>query len=627
MNNIKTFVQTLLMALIVAGLSACGGTSVEELDPILDDAQSVSCITSDSPTPPPGCGTLFVGVTDADGDFLTYNVAISGIELTRLDGTQVSIMPNPEMVNFVDYVELSELAAAATIPTGVYTQVVMTVDYSNADIAVEKNAEPVEALMLDEQGDPLTTQALTLQLDSSNLLIVGRNRPALLELDFNLAASHHIDLETTPVSITTEPYLTAEIDPVESKEFRIRGPLISVAQADNAFRIALRPFHRRDGRRGGVNVSINDTTNFEINNQIFVGEAGLEAMQNLAVGTPTMTFGVFNRLENRFTALNVMAGTSVPGADKDAAKGVIVARDGNRLRVKGATLIRQDSEVTFGDEIDVVISDATRVFKSRQLDDAVNSQSLSVGQAITVLGEMQTTEDGIVLDASQGAVKMRMTFASGHALERDNAWLNIDLQALQGRLPETYDFSGTGIDASFDADPQNYEVSIDNLVMSSVAAGDPIRVSGFVSDFGSAPADFKAYNVINYANSRSQVFVNWPDATQEPAFSEISPQSLTINIPVDVDGGVYKLIQGGIRTDLTTLSAAVSIQPLAERGIYSIRTGDSIMVFSNFADFVTELQAKLNASYRIDLMHAVGGFSRQTHQLSTLKLHVKLTTN
>jgi hypothetical protein len=179
MNNMKTFLQSILIAVIIVGLSACGGSSIEDLAPLNDEPQSVNCLTSDSPTPPPGCGTLFVGVTDADGDFLTYNVAISGIELTRLDGTQVSVMPSSEMVNFVDYVELSELAAAATIPTGVYTKVVMTVDYSNADIAVEKNAEPVEALMVDENGEPLTTQALTLQLDSSNQLVVGRNRPAL----------------------------------------------------------------------------------------------------------------------------------------------------------------------------------------------------------------------------------------------------------------------------------------------------------------------------------------------------------------------------------------------------------------------------------------------------------------
>ncbi len=58
-----------------------------------------------------GCGALILGLTDGDGDFLTYNVEISGVELTRADGTQISVMPTSQRVDFVNYIELSELAA------------------------------------------------------------------------------------------------------------------------------------------------------------------------------------------------------------------------------------------------------------------------------------------------------------------------------------------------------------------------------------------------------------------------------------------------------------------------------------------------------------------------------------
>ncbi len=616
----------LLITFFLISLSACGGGNGGGDEPLLEEVAVVaesSCITSDAQNTSNNCGTLLVGITDADGDFLSYTVEVTGLELTRSDGTQVSVMPSNQAVNFAEYVEVSELATAATIPVGIYTSGSITIDYTNADIQVEKDGEAVMANMVDAEGVSLTFETLQLQFDENNQLVIARGRPAMLGIDFNLAASHTVNLESEPVTVTTEPFIVAEIDPIENKEFRVRGPLISVSEEESLFRIAVRPFHRDDGRFGGIDVQTNDDTNFEVNGIAFVGAEGLTQMADLESGTPTVTLGNFDRAADQFLAITVIAGSGVPGADRDAARGVIVARQGNVLTLKGASLIRQDGDVSFSDEITVLIDTTTLVSKNRRLQDDVNIDDLSIGQAVTVLGTISQQDDSTTIDATEGAIRMRITSASGHAISEDGLTLTMSLQALQGRTPDTYDFTGTGISPDFDADAENYEVSIENLMVTNVSENDPIRVSGFINEFGAAPADFNALTVINYAESRSQILVNWPTGDTVVAFSEISSETLVINTNNEGEG-VYKLVQGGIRTDLTSFDAPVTILPVADRGFYSIKTADGITGFSNFADFTSALQLELDEGGSIDLMHSVGGFSNENKTLSAIKIAIKL---
>jgi len=631
MLKLTNALKGLSITLFVLSLTACGGgAGVDISDSAANDdpvAQSESCTTSDDENLSDGCGTLLVGVTDADGDFLNYTVTVTGLELTRADGTQVSVLPASQPVNFAEYVDVSELATAATVPVGIYTSGTITIDYSEADIQVEKDGEALPANMVDDEGNSLNSVTLAIELDEGNRLIVARRRPAMLEIDFNLAASHTVDLEANPITVTTEPFIVAEVDPVFAKEFRVRGPLLRVNETESFFRIAVRPFHRRDGRYGGVNVHSDDGTTYEIDGESFSGSDGLAQMATLGEGTPTITFGAFSRVDDQFTAKMVVAGSSVPGATRDAARGVIVARNGNRLIVRGASLIRRSADVTFDDQINVIIAETTKVSKNRRLNDSVTIADLSVGQAVTILGDIEL-QDGadipVTLDASDGAIRMRITHASGHVNSEDGLILAMNLQALQGRRPGTYDFTGTGMDETFDATADNYEVSIEALTISNIETNDPVRVAGFISEFGTAPADFDALTVINYAESRSQIFVNWPTGDAVTAFSEITSESLTINTDNEGEGAVYKLIQGGIRTDLTSFDEAVKIVPLKERGFYTIKTADGIISFSNFADFTNILALKLNQGSSIDLMHAVGGFSTNNKTLSALKIAIKL---
>ncbi len=625
-NTHKRLFRIVLLPFFALLLSACGGggdgavidTPVAVLPP--DD-----CVTADTVNSSDSCGTLLVSLTDADGDFLTYTVSITNIDLTRRDGTLVSLLPTPQAVDFTDYLDLSELTTAATIPAGIYTTGTITIDYSNADIQVEKDGAAVAANMVDENGDPLTSQTLRLQIDEENNLVITRARAALMEFDFNLSASHSVDLTSDPVTVTTEPFVIVEVDPVDSKEFRIRGPLISVDETQSLYRIAVRPFHGTSDRLGGVNVFIDDETNFDIDGEAFVGNAGLTQMATLEERTATIAFGEFNRAAAKFTAKIVLAGSSVPGSDSDAARGVIVARNENTLTIKGASLIREDGTVTYQDEITVLIADTTTVRKPRRIQDEVTIADLSIGQAVTVHGTYISDNSGTVLDATTGAVKMRLTFASGHAIDSTTGQLTLDLQAINGRRPDLFDFSGTGIDPSFDADPANYEVSFANMMANNIQANDPVRVAGFVAPFGTAPDDFDAVVIADYADARSQLVIDWPEGETVVAFTEITAETMTVNIENDVEGGIYKLIQGGIQTNLSSFESPVTIQPRATRGIYALKTSTGVSVFSNFADFTAELQQKVDQGMIIDKMHATGGFTADTSTFSALKLAIKMS--
>ena len=68
-----------------AGVSGCGG-GVGSGSPMSSMA--------------PASGVAMVTLTDAPGDFLSYQLAVVSLKLTRADGTAVEILPAPSKVEF-----------------------------------------------------------------------------------------------------------------------------------------------------------------------------------------------------------------------------------------------------------------------------------------------------------------------------------------------------------------------------------------------------------------------------------------------------------------------------------------------------------------------------------------------
>ena len=171
----------------------------------------------------------------------------------------------------------------------------------------------MRANVVGANGAPLGVTELDIELAAREHLVITRGRAALLALDFDLAASHDVDLAQSPPVVKARPYIVAEIEPVAEKELRLRGALVSTDVAGSSYTVDVRPWFRPDGAHGRVTVHTTASTSFEIDGVPATGAAGLAALAAKPAGTMTVAFGTLSTQERRFTAEIVHAGDSVSG--------------------------------------------------------------------------------------------------------------------------------------------------------------------------------------------------------------------------------------------------------------------------------------------------------------------------
>ncbi len=482
-----------LLALIFGtglGLSACGGGG-----------------DTDTTAADSGSGEVVVALTDAEGDFATYTVDVVSLTLTKANGVVVETLPLNTRVDFAQYTEMTEFLTAATIPSGIYVKGSLVLDYSNADIWVENaagDAVQVDTLV-DTDGTPLTTLAVSVRLEGRNQLPIAPGIPAHLTLDFDLKASNTVSFDAQGVpSATVEPFLLAEVEAEHNKTHRLRGPLKQVDVAASKFQVYMRPFRHRIAEHqrhfGVLNVFTDNETVYEIDGINYQGEAGLAALELTQQFTGVIVIGDIHRQPRRFRATQVYAGSSVPGGDLDVVKGSVMARSGNTLTVRGATLQRTDGSAIFNDAVTVQLADSTTVSKQLSMEPAASSD-ISIGQRVAVFGTLTNTDiDALELDAANGHVRMELSSVHGSraaALVDAQFPFVVNVTSINGRNADLYDFTGSGTDAVNDADPASYEINTGVLDVSAIVTGTPVAVRGHVTAFGRAPADFDAWTVVD----------------------------------------------------------------------------------------------------------------------------------
>jgi len=601
-------------ALILASCGGGGGAAGNQAPPV-----NQACTAST-------CGTLLVGLTDADGDFLSYAVDVVSLSLETANGRVVQALPVRQRVDFAEIVDLTELVTAATIPNATYVRASITLDYANADVSVESNGAPVAATVVDENGAPLGTVTLNLVLDNRNHVFIAPGRPALLQLDFDLAASHTVDLSTTPATATAEPFIVATLEPVEDKDLRVRGPLVSVDTNASSYVIDLRPFDHLSARLGQFTVNTTATTAFEINGVEFEGAAGLAQMAGLAAGTPTAAFGVLDLPSRTFTASDVMAGDSVPGPRFDVVRGSVIARTGDELTVRGGTVVRRDGSVRFfrGD-ITVLVGPDTKVTRDGGGRNLLRPAAISVGQRINAFGQVTaSTTDAITLDATQGRVRMKLTHLLGTVLDAQPGQVTMDLFAIDRLRPSAFDFTGTGTSSANDADPANYEVATGVLPIAALLADQPVRVFGFVTPFGLAPPDFVGRTVVDFSAMRAVLGVGWTEAGTAAPFLSMGADGLVID-QNNTDLGTRHHIKIGPRiVDLTQLAQAVTVAPASGRTLFALGEPGNVEVFREWQPFVDRLAAKLGGGAKARAMFANGRYDAGSFTLTANYVAVAL---
>ncbi len=577
-------------------------------------------------------GELAISLTDAVGDFGAYTVDVLNLTLTKANGAQVSTMPQSARIDFAQYTEMTEFLTAASVPSGAYIAATMTLDYTNADIWVEDDSgDNIQVqTIVDQEGNPVTTLTVTVQLEGRNRLVIAPGIPAHLLLDFDLKATNQVTFDQGTPTLTVDPFLVADVNRMPNRWHRIRGALDAVDTSQSSFSLFLRPFFcplaGHDRPYGSRTVLTDEQTLFEVNGTVYEGSDGLQAMAALDPLTAVVALGDLKFEPLRFEASQVYAGSSVPGGDSDVVKGSVLARQGDTLTVKGATLIRDDSTVVFNDQVTVLLGDDTVVYRQFSAD-PFDKDDISVGQRVAIFGTL--TDDNplsLEMDATEGAARMLFTTLRGTTVAVDEqdatAQLTMDLQSINHRRIEIFDFSGTGIDATNDADPESYQIATGTLDLSALQIDGPVKVRGFVEPFGQAPADFAAQTIVTVDDLRTLMKVDWRPPTGE-AFSTLSAEQIVLNL--DGAGHFHHLVRGWILTDLTDLAQAPSVVPEGDGGgMFVIRLHGSVQVFLEFDAFVEALTQWIDDGQLVNKFEAVGVFDDAAAALTVGVVEIKL---
>jgi hypothetical protein len=579
-------------------------------------------------------GDLVVSLTDAEGDFASYTVDLASLTLTKANGAVVSTLPLTSRLDFAQYTDMTEFLTAATVPSGVYVEARMVLDYSNAAIWVEDAAGDLVQVdtILDENGDPVEQVEVAVQLEDRNRLAITPGVAAHLQLDFDLKATNTVTFDGAgAATVAVDPYLIADVNRADTKIHRIRGLLSTVDPTDNAFTVVVRPFYAAltgsHSRFGRLDVTTDGETLFDINGADFQGADGLDAMQGLDPLTAVVAVGDLKFNPLRYEADQVYAGSSVPWGDQDIVSGSVVAREGDVLTVKGATLVRSDGSVIFHDLVSVTVGDATRV--SRQLSvERYTIDAISIGQRVTVFGTLSDdTLPGLALDATGGHVRMKLTTVRGSVVSLqpsdDTAQLGLDLQSINLHRAGIFDFSGTGVTDENDADPTSYEINTGTIDLESITAGDPVKVRGFVHPFGAAPQDFDALTIINAVDLYAFLKVRWAPSSAA-AIDSVSADGLTLNL--DGVGLPHHVFRGWVLTDLTETAQPPVVAPReAGRGLFILRLDGVVQVFLAFGDYAGELEQYLASGWQVRTIWARGDYDDSLATLSAdlVDIHLK----
>jgi hypothetical protein len=615
----------------MALMTACGGGSTMSSSP------SMSSGTGSMPPPAPAscstssCGAAVLTMTDAKGDFLSYIVTLTSLQLQTANGTSVETLPTATKVDFAQLVDLTEVISAAQIPAANYVSATLAIDYTNASITADDGTGTTVSLKpVDATGNALTgTQQVSVQLDNANHLVITAGRASRLAFDFNLAASNTVDL--TGGTVQVAPTLVATVVPSDTKRIRVRGALASASAAQSDFVLSIQPFHDTSATMGTVTVQVSPTTTYQVNGSAYVGTAGLTALAGLSAGTMVAAFGTLQTDTQMFTATSVLAGTSLQNPADDQISGTVIARTATTLTVRGATWWHRDGDFDFDShDATVTIGANTAVAEEGQMG-AFTGADISVGQHVDAFGMASQPSGGaLTLDATGGQVLLDITPAWGVVTNMATNSITLNLASLDGWPASVFTFAGTGNGTANDASATAYVVNTGTLAQTGLAVNSPARVFGFVTRFGSAPPDFTATTLVNYAAVTNLLVVDWGRAGSTTALTGLTATSTSLSLNLANVGREHYIQVGPQQLDLTTLASppTLAADPAAMNGLFAIgHAGIRLRTenFNSFADFVTALSKDLTGTTAVIDVTASGQYDSAKDTFTATRVAVLLS--
>ena len=580
-----------------------------------------------------GVAWTTLSTTDDAGQFSSYIVTVDSVVLVGKTVGEVSGVAVPETVDFTKLTNLSELWATASLPTDTYTQAIIVLDYTSAQISVMVNGVPTTATIVDPSGAPLTAVTLTVNLDPNNLLTLqptfATSNALRLAFNFDLSASNSINFATTPPTVTAKPYISVSTTEPDSKLIRVRGALINSSVVTGTYTVVVRPFFDEVNSLG-INTIFNDAnTVYTFGGNTYVGPSGLTPLSQTSAGSTVIAaFTTFEPTTTPAPGINagifhskyVVAGGTLEDFFTYGVEGDVTARNGNTLTLHGATLFANAAQLVQFEPLDstVLLGPATQVTADGVSTlGPLNYNSIAVGQHITARGLFSQAASGaITLDSTgasatdTGSVRLMSTELFGSELSSSAGSLGLNLQFINNWPVSVYNFAGNGATVPT---PGNFLVNTGSLTVPTFAAGDPVWVDGYVSPFGSAPPDFLAQSVSTEASIRATLVVNWTGTGTTAPFATLSATGLSIDL-ANAAFGSGQLRVGAETVDITTLPASPNIVPDVAANaptsglplyspVFSVGPGaitesvvNPIQSFNGFGAFVTQLNTTFAAT-------------------------------
>lgn len=573
--------------------------------------------------------------TQAAGDFSTYIIGVYTVSLTRTDGYVAYGQVTDEEVDLTRRVNLSELFGAMGIPTGTYTSMTIDLDYAAPIIFLKGSTK--QATVEDSSGtiDPGVV-AVKVTFAPNHPLVVGLNKSTPMDIAIDLAASDSINTSTN--TVTVSPFVVASAVPVNTETLRARGQFVLAQPSQNNFVENIRPFddtYYLDSDVGALTVNTTASTYFNINGKTYTGSAGLSALAAIQPQTEVTAYGTLGSLAAITPALNatqVYAGTTVISPGTEVVRGVVSARSGNTLTLQRAEFVYQEnaqpasSTLLYFPTVNVTLGPSTVVSEDGVAASGLGLQSISVGQRVSVSGVATSSTSGasIVMNATNGQVRLQPTTLWGTLSSGAAGSATLDLQQIDVDAPSTFNFSGTGVTGTDDANPASYSVNTGTVDESGTTSGTLLTASGFVTPFGSAPPDFAATSIKPASAGPTSLIVEWSGGTTAP-FTSSGSSGLVVNL------GNSSITSATLRTgpqsvQLSSLPASPTISfgcasgscGNAEFGIGNVKNG--VSVFNSASSFLSSLSSTLNGSTGIATLVAIGTFDSTNNTFYTQRI-------
>lgn len=640
--------RSVACVLLTAALSACGGggmsmSSTSATTPAAP-AASESCT-------PATCGPTVMTVTDAAGDFLSYQVNLVSLQLQKADGTMVETLPATTAVDFAQLIDLSEVLSARQIPPGDYVAAQVTVDYTNASIMIDDGSGNAVAVKpVDATGAALGQLQLMVQLDNKNQLQINAAKTSRIAFDFNLLASNMVDL--TAKTVTVSPVLTASVVPVDNKQVRVRGEITAVDTANSDYTVQVDPFHdRNDDRLSPLTVHVTGTTTFEINGTPLAGAAGLAQLATLPSGTTAVAFGSIDATALSFTASNVLAGSSVEGGGLDHLSGTVIARTGNSLTVHGAHMQDHDNgddhdgndEFMAGNStVTIAAATAVTVLGQSSATPAHTIAEISVGSLIDAFGSASKGGSGpATFDASTGRVRLGFSQVQGVLNAVGTNQITIKLNSID-RLPSSlFSFAGTSSASGAAGDPTQYVLTTGNLSLTPFTVGESLMGIGLVAPFGSTPPDFDAITLVSgsqgdiddddddndNSGKGAQMDIDWGKSGTTVPFKALDAMHLDLDVSNSSIGSHHRIQVDPQDIDITALASDPSIVSASGMTQFAItgQHGRATDNFTGFADFEAALAQDLNGTTTALRLTADGQYDAASNTFSARRITILLS--